>query len=746
MFGFVNYLPGTLVITDEHLNVVTSKIAPPFLTTRLGQLSQGDAIQPLLNSPLIGLSSEVKDWAFRGAIEAQEGHLIDVEIACSGFTYNDQVHFSFSIRSQSNASDSATKVSQADSLMRTVIDESPDVIVVKNWEGNFILANKTVANLYKTTPEAMIGREDGYFTGNFEQAAFFRKNVQDVMRRFETEVVYEKSTNAQTGEVRHFQSIKKPLLNPLGEKQILVIAHDITDIVRARESIEQSERQLKYVMDATLEGIWDWGIPEGSLTHNDRWSEILGLDKDQLDQTIEDFVSLLYPEDKPQIMQKIQACLQGETEHYYSEHRMLKADGSITWVLDRGKVVERGENGEPVRMVGSFTEINQRKQDELALKQAIKKADQANRAKSLFLANMSHEIRTPLNGILGLVEQLLDTPLSEQQSRNLQMVLNSSEHLMVIINDILDLAKIESGKAQLEVIDFSLVEVLQKTLGLMRASAELKGLALSLEIAPGLEWVKGDAHKIQQIITNLLGNAIKFTEQGSVTIRAYLVQQSLRMEVNDTGCGISQHDSQSLFEAFKQVDASTTRRYGGTGLGLSICKKLTELMAGQIGVNSEVGQGSTFWIEIPYQAGRVQQSPRNIQVATEQIDLQGINVLLVEDNLVNQKVAQAYLKKLGIDSVLADNGQRALDVLEKQSFDLILMDCQMPVMDGITASKAIRSGAVGKKAQQTPIVALTANVLEEEEQACYEAGMVGFVSKPIKIATLAQEISKALMD
>jgi PAS domain S-box-containing protein len=638
------------------------------------------------------------------------------------------------------------QVSPEQKLLRTVIDETPDVIVVKDSEGNFILGNQTVAKLYKTTPEAMIGRDDGYFTGNTEQARFFKQNVQEIMRKFETEIVYEDSMNADTGEIRHFQSIKKPLLNEKGEKQILVIAHDITDVVRARKAIEQSERQLSYVMDATLEGIWDWNVQTGGLIHNDQWYKILGYDPADLTHTVEDFVQCLYEEDKPMVTARLQACLSGEVEHYYSEHRMLRRDQTVTWVQDRGKVVERDADGNPLRVVGSFTEINKRKAIEHELTAAKLEAERANRTKSEFLANMSHEIRTPLNGILGLVEQLLDTALNDDQLQSLKMVHGSGELLLNIINDILDLSKIEAGKVELEQRAFSLHVMISETLGLMQASAKLKGIALNTLLDEQVNWILGDSYKIQQILTNLIGNALKFTAKGEVSVEFERIvddeKPCIKIWVKDTGCGIPSEQIQHLFQPFKQVDASTTRKFGGTGLGLSISKKLCELMNGRIGVESEEGKGAQFWIRLPL----VETQPDVALAAPVQqaVDFNGLDVLLVEDNLVNQKVAQAYLKKLGVVSDVADNGQLALEKLVLKDYDLILMDCQMPVMDGFTAARCIRQGEAGHRASMTPIIALTANVLKEEEEACYAAGMDGFVPKPIKLPVLIEVLSKTL--
>lgn len=634
-------------------------------------------------------------------------------------------------------------------LMRTALDETPDVIVMKDWDGNFILANQAVAQLYDTTPSEMIGKEDGYFTGNKEQSAFFKNNVQRIMNQLDTEIVYEDSTDKDSGEVRHFKSIKKPLIDDSGQKQILVIAHEITDMVRARKQIEESEKRLSYVMQATQEGVWDWHIPTGKLTHNSQWFKILSYQETDLTNKMDDFIQCILPEDRPVIMEQLQACFRGEGP-YYAEHKMLRRDGQVIWVMDRGDIVERDAAGEAIRMVGSFTEITDRKLAEVKLQQEKQRADTANQSKSEFLANMSHEIRTPMNGVIGMTDLLLNSPVDDEQRQALEIIKQSGQSLLSIINDILDFSKIEAGKVEIEKVPVSLVNMANSLLVLLKPAAHAKNLDLKLEIdQANLDWMIGDEQKLKQILTNLMGNAIKFTGKGKVVLKfektaptSLSAQEVLKISIIDSGIGMTEEEQKKLFKPFSQVDSSTTRKYGGTGLGLSICKRLAELMGGAIGVSSELRQGSTFWVELPFESAQAEKVDADVSAPNVQVDLTGLNVLVVEDNLINRKVINALLAKFQCNVVLAEQGEQGIAMLKMHDVDVVLMDCQMPVMDGYEATRQIRSGAAGGQYKNIPIIALTANVSDEDRQLCFAAGMDDFLGKPINLDALKTVLHK----
>jgi len=415
------------------------------------------------------------------------------------------------------------------------------------------------------------------------------------------------------------------------------------------------------------------------------------------------------------------------------------------------------------KVIGTFgvsRDVTKQVMAEKTLKKAKEAADHANRAKSVFLANMSHEIRTPMNAVIGISELLLESKLTDQQREYVAMVLSSGESLLELINDLLDFSKIEAGKFDLDHEPFELREVTSNIIRTLAVRAESKNLKLTFSAAEAVpNYLVGDRHRFRQIIVNLLGNAIKFTDDGEVVLEIALVDKTaghatIRVEIRDTGIGIPESKREQIFRDFEQADVSTTRQYGGTGLGLAISKRLVELMGGEIGVTSTEGEGSTFFFTAKLEVspdemvsqlhkGDYQQKPEEQNVSSGEEPTETLRVLLAEDNAVNQKLAIAVLDRQGHAVTVAASGREAVDKWQDGDFDLILMDLQMPEMDGFEATAEIRRReALLPGNRRTFIIAVTARARRSDRQKCLDAGMDDYMAKPIRIANFAEVLSR----
>ena len=389
-------------------------------------------------------------------------------------------------------------------------------------------------------------------------------------------------------------------------------------------------------------------------------------------------------------------------------------------------------------------DITERKQMEDALKKANKIAEEAAQSKATFLSVMSHEIRTPLNSVIGNAGFLLNENLDDGMAEHVEMIKHSGEHLLHLINDILDFNKLEAGKVELIEEPFNLIQQVQNVLKMSATNAKQKQIEFKTDIADDIQDIYfGDEGRIRQILLNLIGNAVKFTRDGSITVRLFLKQDSnkLRFEIIDTGIGVSAENIPKLFSEFSQAEASTANNYGGSGLGLAICKKLVEAMDGEIGINSKVGVGSTFWFEIPSKPSNQTTTSKTYEKPS--LDVENLTILVAEDNLPNQFLIKTVLSKLGHQVVIANNGKEALEALhsEKVNFDLVLMDMQMPEMDGLQATREIRLSEV-QKINQIPIIALTANAYTEAYDAVMSSGMNACLTKPLVIDDLKAALNQ----
>jgi PAS domain S-box-containing protein len=637
-------------------------------------------------------------------------------------------------------------VLQERNLLTTLMDTIPDSIYFKDIEGRFLRINRAMAHRSGLTdPTEAVGKTDfDIFTE--EHASEAAADERALIESNHLVVGKEEKETWGSGQVTWVSTTKMPLRDQDGRiVGTFGISRDISASKRAEEALRHGEERFRSLIEATVAIVWSTPASGEFEEEQPGWSAFTG-------QTFEElkgwgWLDAVHPADREKTARVWKKAVAARSL-YQVEHRLRRHDGEYRHMLVRAVPI-LGRGREIREWVGVHTDVDAEKLAEAAMREAKEAAEAAARTKSEFLANMSHEIRTPLNGIIGMTEMALDTELTPDQREYLGMVKLSADHLLTVINDILDFSKIEAGRLDLDLVDFDLRDTLDDTVATLALRAHKKGLELADHIAPNVpEFVAGDPHRLRQVVVNLLGNAIKFTERGEVVLDVEVQSQTereicLHIAVSDTGIGIAPEQQQKLFKAFSQADTSTTRKYGGTGLGLAISARLVQMMGGEIWLESEPGQGSTFHFTVRFAPPRGRVLP---PMRAEPARVHGLPVLVVDDNATNRRILDEMLTNWGMRPTLVEGGHEALAALEHarqcgSPFALVLLDAMMPEMDGFMLAALIRQGldSVG-----ATLMMLSSANRREDAARCRELGVASYLTKPVRQSTLLDAIMTAL--
>jgi PAS domain S-box-containing protein len=518
----------------------------------------------------------------------------------------------------------------------------------------------------------------------------------------------------------------------------MVYIDDITATVEARRAAQENARRLRLALGAADAGVYEIDHVAGTFWASPEFKRLAGSATASYQSVLELKFPNFHPEDLPRVRQAFRDIHAGRRKSGEAfETRVILPDGRVRWVRVFHHL-KTGRGGRWLKGVGLVHDYDARKREELALVEAERAAQAAAEAKASFLANMSHEIRTPMNGVMGVLHLLKTERLSEDGRKMLDEALSCGQMLAELLNDVIDFSKIEAGALEISNEPIDVRELVEGVARLLRPQAEAKSLKLLVDLDPRVGWVLADPVRLRQGLFNLIGNAVKFTIEGHVRLSCRTVRADrLRFEVEDTGVGVPLAAQPRIFQRFDQGDASTTRRFGGSGLGLAITQRLAEMMGGEVGFRSVEGAGSTFWLEIAA-------PPAAASAEIEDVDdalLHGLRVLVVEDNATNRMIVTKLLENLGAVVETAADGYLGVEAVQRGRFDVVLMDVQMPGIDGLEAARRIR--ALGGAAAAMPIIALTANVLAHQRTAYLASGLDGVVGKPISPPLLLSELVKA---
>jgi two-component system CheB/CheR fusion protein len=633
---------------------------------------------------------------------------------------------------------------RAEEMLGAFFINSPAGLAIIDSDMKFVKINETMAMINGTPVQECIGKTIQEIMP--ELSSFMVPLCRKILKTGEPALNMDVSDQMQKepGEMRSWLASYFPIMDEGGPiKHIGFVMVDITEQKRIEKALRDSEEKYRRLVEGSPDIVYSFSNKRAGTFYSSRVQSVLGYSPAKMYQNPYLWHDSIHPDDQSKVDQAIENLAKGVDIDI--EYRIKDAQGQWHWLNDRS--IGMQIQGDEIFIEGLATDITERKHIEDDLLRTKEAAEAAALAKSDFLANMSHELRTPMNAVIGMASILEETDLNPEQRECIETISNSGKALLSIINDILDLSRIERGKAELECQPFNLLACVEESIDLIATSASTKGLDLSYRSEGHIpENVVGDSQRIRQVLVNLLSNAVKFTNRGVVEIlvkASKIAEDSyeVHFSVKDTGIGISQNALVKLFQPFAQADSSITKRYGGTGLGLAISKRLVEIMGGRIWAESTPGLGSTFHFTVIMDS--TSEIPAKVAkagtVTSDDIMIKkDLSILLAEDNLVNQRVALLMLKKLGVKADVVANGLEVLQALEHKHYDLIFMDIQMPELDGLQAARKIRE----RWHNRPKIIAITAYALEGDMDKCINAGMDDYISKPMQLDELQNKLLK----
>lgn len=696
----------------------------------------GDERQLLLRRQLMeaGAWSGVRLVAVRG----ESYRWVDASLCAIRDAGGGIIGFSGIVRDVSDSKRMELALRENEGRSRAMIEALPDVLLRLSIDGTILDAHSPRPELLRLPAAQLLGLNLREILP-LETAATAIRTFEDAIANRTVRIA-----EFRLSEPAEIAGDFEARVSPCSDEEVLVILRDVSAETAARTALRESEQRYRSVVESVREVIFQASVDGRWTFLNPAWEEITGI---AVGESLgRNYLEFLHCEDREASLERFRALVSEENDECRHEVRILHRDGRPLWMDTSARVVKDAA-GAVVGVSGTLADVTDRVQAAHELERAKAAAESAARVKSEFLTTMSHEVRTPLNGVIGMAELLLGSGLKPEHVMLAETIRHSGEMLLELVNDTLDYSKIEAGRMPLVSLPFDPGDVCRETVDLLAPAAARKDLELVLAVDPQFpQHVLGDAGRLRQILLNLAGNAVKFTERGEVQIRATVGERRpggivAVFEVEDTGIGIAPDARPLLFQPFTQADPHTTRRYGGSGLGLAISQKLTALLDGQIEVESELGRGSLFRVTIPFTlppASGADGSPHRAADANL-LTFRG-RVLVAEDNVVNQRVASMMLEKLGLSVDLVTNGAEALRAASRTAYDAIFMDCLMPEMDGYEATRRIRRAESGRR--HTLIIAMTANAFAEDRERCLAAGMDDYLAKPVTLASFRQAVNR----